>query len=72
MKKIWIGISLLILCLCLTFSVSWAQKAVGPKLVIEEKAHDFKQVAEGEKLQHTFTVRNTGDKTLEVKNVKPG
>ncbi len=72
MKKIWIGISLLVLCLSTSFSSSWAQQPTGPKLVLEEKSFDFKEVDEGEKLQHTFKVRNAGDQPLKIKNVKPG
>lgn len=72
MKKLCIGVSLFVLCLSIGFSFSWAQQAKGPKMVLETKSFDFKEVDEGEQLKHTFKVRNVGDQPLEIKNVKPG
>jgi hypothetical protein len=72
MKKLFIGISIFVLCLSISFSFSWAEEAKGPKMILEKKSFDFKEVDEGEKLKHTFKVRNVGDQPLEIKNVKPG
>ena len=72
MKKLWVGISLLILCLGFSFSSSWAQEAIGPRMVLEEKSFELKEVDEGKIIEHTFKVLNTGDQPLEIKRVKPG
>ena len=49
-----------------------AQKAQGPKMVLKERVFDFKEVKEGEVIEHTFIVLNQGEETLEIKKVKPG
>lgn len=43
----------------------------GPKLVIKERSFDFKQVKEGNSVEHVFRVQNKGDQVLEIKKVKP-
>jgi hypothetical protein len=49
-----------------------AQNVPGPKMVMPEKNHDFKEVGEGAVLEHAFPVINRGNKVLEIKNVNPG
>jgi hypothetical protein len=44
----------------------------GPRLVIEAKEFDFKEVEEGKVVTHTFKVLNKGDQPLEIKRVNPG
>jgi len=58
----------------LAFLGNWvfAQETKGPKIVIKELVHDFKDVKEGEAIEHTFRVFNKGDETLEITKVKPG
>jgi hypothetical protein len=46
--------------------------ASGPRLLIEEKEFDFKEVQEGKAVVHTFKVLNKGDQTLEINRVNPG
>ena len=53
-------------------SVAWAQEVIGPKMVIEEKSFDFKEVEQGRVIEHDFTVLNKGDQPLEIRKVKPG
>ncbi len=48
-----------------------AQDTGGPTLVLEEKIFDVKEIQEGEVIDHSFKVRNSGDSPLEIKNVKP-
>jgi len=72
MKRIWIGILLLIFCFSAGMSVSRAEKAKGPVMVIKEKSFDFKEVDEGDSIEHTFKVLNSGDQPLEIRKVKPG
>ena len=71
MKKFLFGISLLI-CFHIIMSVAWAQEVIGPKMVIEEKSFDFKEVEQGRVIEHDFTVLNKGDQPLEIRKVKPG
>ena len=49
-----------------------AQDAKGPKMVLKERVFDFKEVKEGEVIEHTFRVLNQGEGILEIKKVKPG
>ncbi len=44
----------------------------GPRLLIEAKEFDFKEVQEGKAVEHTFKVLNQGDQTLEIHRVNPG
>lgn len=44
----------------------------GPRLVIEAKEFDFKEVEEGKVITHTFKVLNKGGQPLEIKRVSPG
>lgn len=36
---------------------------------MQEKVHDFGRVSQGEKLSHTFTIKNKGDSALEIKKI---
>ncbi len=63
-----ISLALVIVCLC---PPAFAQeKALEPHLVISERSYDFKDVNEGDILEHSFQVSNTGNGILEIKNVK--
>ena len=44
----------------------------GPRLVIEAKEFDFKEVEEGKVITHTFKVLNKGGQPLEIRRVNPG
>jgi hypothetical protein len=46
--------------------------SVGPRIVIEEKSFDAKEVKEGEVIEHTFIVNNKGEEVLEIRKVSPG
>jgi hypothetical protein len=46
--------------------------ASGPRLLIEAKEFDFKEVLEGNVVAHTFKVLNKGDETLEIQRINPG
>jgi len=43
--------------------------ASGPHIVVEPLTHDFGRVKYGEVAVYNFTVKNTGDQTLEIKSV---
>lgn len=63
------------LCLFAFFAVdhSFSDEAQGvPQLALKQQIHDFKDVIEGEVLEHTFEVLNQGDEPLILERVKPG
>jgi len=62
----------LIFWIVVNFGIAWAQQPIGPRIVLEERHFDAKQVKEGQIVAHTFKVLNTGDQTLEIKKVNPG
>ena len=72
MKRTCLIISLSALCLIFGVWTVLAQETTGPLMVMEEKSFDFKEVKEGEVLEHAFKVENKGDQTLEIIKVQPG
>ena len=72
MKRALFGAFLLIVCLFLCLPAGLAQKAMGPRIVIEEKLFNAQEVKEGEIIEHVFTVYNKGDEALEIRKVSPG
>ena len=48
-----------------------AQAKGTPNMVLKQQIHDFKNVLEGELLEHSFEVLNQGDETLKIERVKP-
>ena len=69
------------LILTVMLCVSWAllpvargqdQKVPGPQMHIPEKNFDVGEVMEGDVIEHTFKVFNRGDRTLTIKDVRPG
>lgn len=41
----------------------------GPVIEFQEKARDFGDITQGDKVEHTFVFRNTGDAPLVIQNV---
>ena len=41
----------------------------GPVMEIEPEVHDFGGVRQGQNLEHTFTVMNTGSEPLEIRRI---
>ena len=72
MNKTLFGGFLLIICLFLCLPAGLAQQATGPRMAIDEKFFDAREVKENEIIEHTFTVNNTGDEVLEIRKVNPG
>ena len=72
MRRIVCGAFFLIVCLFLCLSTGLAQKATGPRIVIEEKLFNAQEVKEGEIIEHAFIVYNKGDEPLEIRKVSPG
>ena len=48
-----------------------AQTEKAPRLTVVDPVKDFGTVAKGDKLDWTFTVKNTGTSDLEIINVRP-
>ena len=74
MKKSWI-LGAFLVCLCLAFcghpNLSGAN--TGPKMVLKQQEEiDVGEVKQGHGIEQTFIVRNEGDATLEVKDVRHG
>ena len=72
MNKYWIAILTCIFLFLLCPHPVWAQDVKGPKMVLKERVFDFKEVKEGETIEHTFLIFNHGGQPLEIKKVKPG
>jgi len=52
---------------------TWAQEAPSsPQALFPEKTFQFKEVEEGNPVQHSFTVQNKGSEPLKIVKVKPG
>ena len=72
MKRVFYGFVLMIAGLFLYLPAGMAQPDTGPRIVIEEKAFDAREVKEGTRIQHTFLVKNSGNEALEIRKVSPG
>ena len=44
----------------------------GPRMTVEGREFDFKEVKEGTVLEHTFKIFNNGNEPLKIISVKPG
>jgi hypothetical protein len=51
---------------------TYAQTVPGPKMAIEEKNFDFREVQEGKIVEHAFKVLNEGTQLLQIRSVRPG
>jgi uncharacterized protein (DUF58 family) len=72
MKRVLYSSVLLMVGLFFFLSAGLAQQAAGPRIEIEEKGFDAREVKEGEVIEHTFTVNNRGEEVLEIRKVSPG
>jgi len=46
--------------------------SAGPKIEVQERVFDFKEMIEGQTVEHVYQVLNRGDQPLEIQRVKPG
>jgi Protein of unknown function (DUF1573) len=64
-------------CITILFLVMAAHPLIshgssGPRIFIEAKEFDFKEVEEGKVIAHTYKVLNKGNQPLEIQRVNPG
>ncbi|HEY7751916.1 MAG TPA: DUF1573 domain-containing protein, partial [Ignavibacteriaceae bacterium] len=56
--------------LFLFFSSLGLAQLMGPKLVVQQTAHDFGDIKQGENVSHSFVLSNSGGDLLKILNVK--
>lgn len=52
------------------FSQASTEKKNGPIITFEKKTHDFGDIQQGDKVEHTFYFTNTGNEPLIITNVQ--
>ena len=61
--------TLFISSVLLAFSATFASAA--PQIQVQNPSHNFGTLIQGKKLDHTFTVRNSGDSPLKISHIRP-
>ena len=46
--------------------------SAAPKIEVQERVFDFKEMIEGQTIEHVYKVQNKGDQPLEIQRAKPG
>jgi hypothetical protein len=46
--------------------------SAAPKIEVQERVFDFKEMTEGQTIEHVYKVQNKGDQPLEIQRAKPG
>lgn len=67
MKKI--GILFSLFAMMLVFQANAQDQAAGAVISFKESAKDFGDIVQGDKVEHTFTLTNTGTAPLVISNV---
>ena len=49
-----------------------SEEKQGPKAVINDSEFNFKEVKQGQTVEHTFKIQNKGDMPLKILSVRPG
>jgi hypothetical protein len=63
--------SIIILVMLMLFTIISGEASGGQKASITKTSHDFGEIKEGSLIEHSFTMINQGDRTLEIVDVKP-
>lgn len=58
------------LLLALSLSATLAAQSTGPFIAWEKATYDFGDIVQGEKVEHTFKFKNTGNEPLVITNVQ--
>lgn len=69
MKKLFIIVLGLFMVSSLVAQDAQNQEASGPKITFSEASHDFGDIKQGDKVEHTFAFKNTGTEPLILSNV---
>jgi hypothetical protein len=72
MKKIFYLIPILLFIIYFSLASGEKKPVKGPKLFLPEKEWDFGYVPQNSTVSHFFTIKNTGDDTLQIIKVRPG
>ncbi|MCM2359834.1 MAG: DUF1573 domain-containing protein [Geobacteraceae bacterium] len=53
-------------------SLTWGGAALAaPQVAVDRPTHDFGSIGQGQKVEHTFIIRNRGDAPLTIRKVRP-
>lgn len=69
MKRLLLS-SMLIVAVITYCDAQNARETKGPVITWEKSNHDFGEIAQGEKVEHTFRFTNTGSQPLVITNVE--
>lgn len=61
-----------VLLLVALLTYSKVPASATPKIEVEDKVFNFKEMIEGQTIEHIYKVQNKGDQPLEIQQVKPG
>lgn len=70
MKRWLVGVSLFFMCVVFISNLMLAEKSTGGRLDFSELSFDFGVVPREVKVEHTFLLKNIGDDTLKILEVK--
>ena len=71
MKK-FLNLLLIIIFFMVTNIFSRADQQIGPKIAMDEISFNFKEIYEGDDIEHAFKVFNQGATVLIIKKVETG
>ncbi len=69
MKKLFVFVIGLFLFGTVAAQNSGSEAAAGPQITFTESSHDFGDIKQGDKVEHTFTFKNSGTEPLILSNV---
>lgn len=69
MKKLFVFVIGLFMFASLSAQDKAAESAAGPKITFAEASHDFGDIKQGDKVEYTFTFKNSGTEPLILSNV---
>lgn len=61
--------TILLMAVALFTFAAYAQEKAGAVIEFQEKSIDFGDITQGDKVEHTFVFKNTGDTPLMIQNV---